>query len=419
MDKKKIVILGTMDTKGEHITYLQKRIENRGHETILIDLSTGHEHSWRSDISSREIAAIGGEDIENLIRLGDRARAADAMLKGAESKVLELLNADEISGIVALGGVTLANIASAIMQKMPFGIPKALGVPAVMPVFTSQWLGATDIVVIQIIMDISGMNDLLKSGIDRLSGIIAGMVEEAAPYTSLKLAYPSIAITEYRFSQKCAFEVRRVLEEMGYYAFSFSAQGIGDRAMEKLIRQGFIHGVVDIVPSGLSDELTGGRRSAGRDRLCAAAEMGIPQVIAPAGINMTGCGSTRPKDQEKYNSRSRILKIDELRWMTRYTPEELREHAKIYAEKLTKARGPTVFVFPLKGWSSADTEGSILYDPKEDGAFIDELKKYLKSEIEILEIDCNLDEAEFGRVLAENFDRIFRVKNRQLGRRGR
>ena len=99
--------------------------------------------------------------------------------------------------------------------------------------------------------------------------------------------------------------------------------------------------------------------------------------------------------------------MDEKRFMTRYTGDELKTHAKVYAEKLNRSRGPTMFLVPLKGWSSADREGTILYDPEEDKIFMAELRNHLKPSVEILEIDCNLEDFEFAEALVNNFDRIF------------
>lgn len=404
---KKILVLGTMDTKGEQIWYLRERILAQGCEPMLMDLSTGRSHSWEVQISADEVARAAGQDIKALRETRDRGVASQLIRKGAEEIVSRLFSEKTFQCIVGFGGVTLANIASSIMQKLPFGFPKALGVTAVIPALTARWFDATDILVFQMVVEIAGMNDLLKSAIDRFAGVICGMVYQTRPYEALQLPYPAVAITEYGFSQRCAERVRQLLEEKGFSVFSFSANGVGDRAMEKLISQGFFDGVIDIVPSGLSDELTGGRRAAGIERLDAAAERGIPRVLAPAGINMTGCGPTRPRDREKYNSRDRILKMDEERWMTRYTSDELKEHAKVYAEKLNRSKGPTVFVFPLRGWSAADMEGSILYSPEEDRVFIDEIKRLLKSEIVVKEVDVNLEDPEFAKVLVECFLEVF------------
>ena len=36
---KRIVIVGTLDTKAEEVKYLKELIEKRGHKTIVIDTS--------------------------------------------------------------------------------------------------------------------------------------------------------------------------------------------------------------------------------------------------------------------------------------------------------------------------------------------------------------------------------------------
>jgi uncharacterized protein (UPF0261 family) len=128
-------------------------------------------------------------------------------------------------------------------------------------------------------------------------------------------------------------------------------------------------------------------------------------VIAPCSINITGCGPTR-KHRERYASRDRILKIDEIRAATRFNTEELEIGAKVYAEKLNKAKGPVAILIPLRGWSSIDREGTILYDPEEDRVFVEELRRYLKPEIGIEEVDCNLEDPQFGLTLVEKFEAL-------------
>jgi len=202
--------------------------------------------------------------------------------------------------------------------------------------------------------------------------------------------------------------VEKLLEEKGYNVCSFHAQGISDRAMDRLISEGFFDGIIDIVPAGLLEEVIKGNRAAGMERLDATAERGIPQVLTPCCLNLTGCGPTR-KEGEKYNSRPKIWKMDAMRSMTRLNGEELQMCAKLYAEKLNKTKGPVKFFIPLKGWSAIDGEGTILYDPGEDHIFIDELRKHLKSEVELVEVDNNLEDFEFAQALVESFDKMFRA----------
>jgi uncharacterized protein (UPF0261 family) len=93
-----------------------------------------------------------------------------------------------------------------------------------------------------------------------------------------------------------------------------------------------------------------------------------------------------------------------MRAMARFPRDELLIGAKLYAEKMNKAKGPIKLVVPLKGWSSLDQEGSPLYDPEEDSIFIDELKKNLRRSIEIEELDCNLEDIRTARVLVDSLE---------------
>ena len=144
------------------------------------------------------------------------------------------------------------------------------------------------------------------------------------------------------------------------------------------------------------------------ERLDAPIERGIPLVLAPCTLNVTGAGPTR-RDKERFINRAR-LQIDEMRFMTRYTPDEMRQGARLYAEKLNHATGPVKFLVPLRGWSSIDKPGSVLYNPEEDRAFVDELRAHLKPEIQIEELDCNLEDREFARALVESFDEMFKKR---------
>jgi uncharacterized protein (UPF0261 family) len=408
---KKVVILGTMNTKEEQLQFLKEKITSRGHEAILMDLSTGGRSHIQADIPPQEIASLVGKNFEEIIFSKDRFAVTNAMSAGAQQKALDLLSQGNLDGIVALGGATMALIGSQVMSKLPFGIPKVIATPAAMPVYIGRWFGAMDLVVMQLIMEIAGMNDLVKNALAQVAGTISGMVEEAFDYKALKLPYPSIAVTELGFSDQCAKYVEQLLTEKGYHVYPFHAQGISDRAMDRLISQGFFDGVIEIVPAGLVEEKFKGNRAAGIERLDAACERGVPQVWAPCCLNLTGAGPTRT-NREKYIASGRVLMIDEIRAMTRFPVDELLIGAKLYAEKINKAKGPIKLVVPLRGWSSLDREGGILYDPKEDQIFIEELKKHLRSPLEIEEVDCNLEDFDTAKVLVNSLIHFIEDENK-------
>jgi uncharacterized protein (UPF0261 family) len=406
-----IVILGTTNTKGEQLQFLKDRLASQGHEAILMDLSMGGRPGYAADVTPEEIAKLADKDIKDLMSSKDRFAVTNTMSAGAQQKALDLLSEKKLDGIVALGGATMALIGSQVMSRLPFGIPKVIATPAAMPAYVGKWFGATDLTVMQLIMEIAGMNDLVKNAIAQAAGAISGMVEEACEYTALKLPYPSIAVTELGFSDECAKNVEALLTEKGYHVYPFHAQGVSDRAMDRLISQGFFHGVIEIVPAGLIEEKFKGNRAAGMERLDAACDRGIPQVWAPCCVNLTGAGPTRT-NREKYTASGKFLKIDEMRAMARFPRDELLVGAKLYAEKLNKAKGPVKLIIPLRGWSSLDREGSPLYDPEEDRLFVEELKKNLKRPIEIEEVDCNLEHMNTATALVDTLDALMKEQQK-------
>jgi uncharacterized protein (UPF0261 family) len=404
---KTIVILGTLDTKGELLHLLKRHIEGRGHNALLLDMSMGSAPAFPADITAAEVALAAGRQIDDLIAARNRSISTEVMIAGAQQKVLELLSRKQLDGIVAMGGASMALIGSRVMAKLPFGMPKVIATPAAMPTYIAEWFGPYDVAVLQVIMEFAGMNNLLEAVIASVAGAVSGMVEEAKDFSSLQLPYPSVAITQIGFNEECAGEVKRLLEEKGYHVYQIHANGISDRSMEKLMSQGFFDGLIDIVPAGLIEELFQGNRAAGMERLDAPLQRRFPVVLAPSTFNVTGAGPTR-RMKERFIDRQPRIQIDEIRFMTRYEPDEMRQGARLYAEKLNRAKGPVKFLVPLKGWSNVDKPGSPLYNPEEDKVFFEELKANLTRDIPIEEVDCNLEDPEFARALVESFDTMFK-----------
>ena len=79
------------------------------------------------------------------------------------------------------------------------------------------------------------------------------------------------------------------------------------------------------------------------------------------------------------------------------------------AEKLNKARGPVKVVIPLGGWSSLDKRGTDLYDGEADRVFVNELKKQLRRDIEVMEVDHDLETPEFAAAVVQAFDQVMRA----------
>jgi len=405
-----IAVLGTLDTKGEEIRFLKQQLERKHCRATIIDVSMGGQPLFKADVEPSEIARLGGKTIEEIRSSKDRDMVNQVMERGAIEKVKQLHSAGEVGGIMAVGGSTMALFGAEVMKLLPFGIPKVIVCPGVIPAQVRQLCATMDMILMQGVVDFAGLNELVKSILTRAAGAMCGMTKDAGEAIS-SLLEKSVAITQLGWSDNCARLVKRHLEERGYRVYPFHAQGVGDRAMDDLITKGFFDGVIDIASAGIIEEIFRGTRAGGPKRLEAAGERGLPQVIAPGSINITNASLTR-RLSEKYTSREKKLKQDEARVETRYNREELITAARVYAEKLNKAKGPVKFLFPTRGWSSLDREGSVLHGPEEDKVFVEELRRNLKPEIEIKELDCHLEDAEFALALVEAFIQLEHARNK-------
>jgi uncharacterized protein (UPF0261 family) len=74
--------------------------------------------------------------------------------------------------------------------------------------------------------------------------------------------------------------------------------------------------------------------------------------------------------------------------------------ASVYAKKLNKAKGPAKFLVPLHGWLSIEKES---YNAEAIKGFVEAMRKQLKPEIELIEVDANIDEPAFAQAVVGAF----------------
>ena len=402
---KTIVILCTLDTYGKEIDFVKERIEQRGHKTIVIDISMRGEPLIPADVTCEQIAEAGGATIEEIRASDKRHEINRIMIKGAIEKIEQLYSASALDGIIAVGGATMAFIGTSVMKALPFGLPKfVVSSSAAVPGLVSNYFGGKDITLMDSVVDIGNLNDLVKSVLIRAAGAICGMVESSAgPALTIAPGRPLIALTLLGFCERCADNVMQYLEQRGYQVIPFHAQGMADRAMEELIDRGLFKAVIDLSLGAIIDELFGGLRACGPHRLEAAGKRGIPQILAPCGLEFIAFSPSQYKPQYKLR---KSYQVDDLRMSIRSSPEELIPVARVIAAKLNKARGPVKFLIPLRGWSDVDGQGRPLDDPQSNRVFADELRRCLKPEIEIREVDAWLEDPDFALAVVSAFDEI-------------
>jgi uncharacterized protein (UPF0261 family) len=99
----KVVILGTLDTKGQEFKYIKELIESTGAATIVINAGVKGQPYFDPDISNIEVARAGGRELEELIARDDRGLAVDIMMRGSVSIVADLYRQGQAAGLSAWG----------------------------------------------------------------------------------------------------------------------------------------------------------------------------------------------------------------------------------------------------------------------------------------------------------------------------
>jgi uncharacterized protein (UPF0261 family) len=406
---KKIVIIATLDTKGAEVGYLKELILGRGHRPFVIDIGCGGEPKLKADITADEVAVAAGAGIEKL-RRSERREATETMIRGAVAELAPLCRAGEVEGMISIGGMSSAVMASAIMKEMPYRIPKLIVSSAASLPGTNQLFGPTGITMMHSLIDIKGLNHLLKDQLARAVGAICGMVESVVLPDSAGKEKPVVAMSTYGYTENCARYIHQALEGK-YELIPFHAIGLPEIAMEKLIEEGFFNAVIDLVPSSITNMRFNGSRSSWPRRLEVAGEKGIPQVVAPGGADtISRIGYTAAELAPEFAVRRHYL-MDALRATVWLSVEELRDIAGVYAGKLNKAVGPTKFLIPKRGWLSVEKEGSEFFYPEGIQAFVDGLKQSLKPEIELIEVEAGIEDPVFAQAVVDAFEEVVRLED--------
>ena len=393
---KTVCIVGTMDTKGVEFSFIKSQIESAGVSTCVINTGILEDPQLTPDISADEVAQAGGSSLQALRDEGDRGNSVAVMAQGAAARVAEKHAAGEIDGIISLGGSAGTTIGTTAMQAVPVGVPKIM-VSTLASGDTSPYVQSKDICMMYSVVDIAGINRLSRQILANAAGAIVGMVNAEAPAATADK--PLIAATMFGVTTPCVTKAREVLEAAGYEVLVFHATGTGGQAMEDLVKGGFLAGVLDVTTTELADELVGGVLSAGPDRLEAAGETGVPQVVAPGALDMVNFG---PPDTvpEQFSDRL-FYQHNPTVTLMRTTPAETAELGRIMARKLSEAKGPTTVIIPTRGVSAIDQTGQPFDSPEARTAWIENLKAHIGDSVTLIEMDAHINADEFATKLAE------------------
>ncbi len=389
-----VLLVGTLDTKGVEFQFVRDLLHEAGVSTLVIDAGVMGPPYFAPDVPRERVFAAAGTSLEEILRAGDRGRAIEAAARGAAA--CAQLHSGDVTGILSLGGSAGTTIGTAVMRAFPFGVPKLM-VSTLASGQVRPYVGVRDILMMNSVVDISGLNRISRTVLTNAANAMIGMIKGSKQHpvqASHSSGKPLITATMFGVTTPCVEAARKILEAQDYEVLVFHATGTGGLTMESFIRDGLIRGVLDLTTTELADELVGGILSAGQDRLTAAGLCGVPQVISLGALDMVNFGPPETVP-EKFHGR-RFYQHNPTVTLMRTTPEENDELGKDIAHKASAARGPTAVLVPLKGVSTLDAEGKPFCWPEADAALFQSLRNWMSPQVRLIELDLHINDPAFA-----------------------
>jgi uncharacterized protein (UPF0261 family) len=406
-----VYLLATLDTKGPDAAFVRDRLRALGIAVTVVDTGCLGEPAWAGDIPRETVFQAGGTTLQAVRERNDRGEAVTRAAAGAAQLVTAAFARGQVDGVLGLGGSAGTTIGTTAMRALPIGVPKLM-VSTLASGQVRQYVGDKDLVMLNSVVDIAGINRISRRILSNAAAAMAGMVQHRVEETAVDR--PVVAATMFGVTTPCVSRAREVLEAAGYEVLVFHAVGSGGRAMESLIADGLIAGVLDITTTELADELVGGILTAGPDRLTAAARCGVPQVVSVGALDMVNFGP--PETVPAQFRGRRFYQHNPTVTLMRTTPEENAQLGAEIGRKVSAARGPALLLVPLRGVSAIDRAGQPFDDPVARQALYDGIRQH-HGAVELLELDQHINDPEFAETAARKLLDMMRGRAVDDGRR--
>jgi uncharacterized protein (UPF0261 family) len=410
MQKKAIAIIATLDTKGPETAFIKSLIEAEGFSTLVMDtgiLAQRDPEVPVPDFSADQIAAEGGADRSELIAKSaekeTRNRGIRAMSSGSAKILRKLYDQGKICGVIGLGGAQGTEISTTGMRALPLGVPKMM----VSTVASGQtpfgiYTGTRDLTIMHSVVDILGLNSLMRRILSNAVGAVVGMVRAESmepPSTSI-----NVGLTIYGQTTPAALSIKPQLESRGYEVFTFHCNGTGGKAMEELAVEGMLDGLFDLSTHEITDEIFGGIHAGDANRLLSGGLKGIARLVVPGGVDIITLRELETIP-EIYRNQPYVKHNPHIT-LVRLTTEQMLQVAAVMVERLNQAIAPVIVAIPKGGFSFYNRDGLHFRDIEADQAFVQTFKTKLKPEIEICELEGHVNDPIFVDAILSLFERL-------------
>lgn len=403
-----VAVIGTCDTKFAELQFLRDQVqESSPVKTILIDV--GWQATESSDITISQPVLISkyGEAID--VSQLSRGQFIEFISTCAAKAVNDLYESHSIDGIVSAGGSGGTSLVSSIMRDvLPIGFPKLI-VSTIASGDTEPIIGETDISLMYSVVDIAGLNHVLK-GI--LSNAGAAIGAAATSYHKRTASLPKqgsktpekkrVGITMFGVTTPGVDAIRSYLEDnYPIETYVFHATGRGGKAMERLVRDGTMDAVIDLTTTEIADYIAGGVMAADENRLDAAIQAGIPNIVSVGATDMINFGA-RNTVPDALEDRT-IVEHNSLVTLVRTSPEDCTKIGNFVTKKLRRTKAPekTQVWIPQGGVSMLAVKGQPFADRAADSALFTALREGLKDTgVKIVEDKRDINNKDLAKDIA-------------------
>ena len=112
--------------QGEEVYFLARRVRQRGHVALIIDVGPLTDPAVTCDISNQAIAELAGWRLRELIENRERDQIMAVMGSGLTRALLDRLQSGRLDGVIGIGGNQGTAIAAMALKSLPIGFPKLL-----------------------------------------------------------------------------------------------------------------------------------------------------------------------------------------------------------------------------------------------------------------------------------------------------
>jgi uncharacterized protein (UPF0261 family) len=262
---------------------------------------------------------------------------------------------------------------------------------------TKPFVGTKDIVMLNSVCDIAGLNTVtrrvFRNGVLALAGMAHGYVADQPS------GKPLAAMSTLSTTEKACNRIRAALEQMGYEVMVFHSQGTGGQAMDEAVREQDVSLVVDLSLIEVVNYLAQGLYDGGPDRCKAALEKGVPTIFVPGNIDFLVDG---PIEGAKARYPGRMYHIHNASvTAVRADAGDFRNVAEHMAGLIKDAEGPVAFFVPLHGFSSHDSPQGHLYDPSLPPVFAEHLQKVMPAGVPVVVLPYHINDEAFADAIIE------------------